>query len=45
MFTGKILTKKIIQNWNKFILNIFKANVDTLHSAKCITYSILVDKK
>ena len=45
MFTGKILTKKFIQNWNKFILNIFNENVNTLHSAKCITHSILVDKK
>jgi len=47
MFTGKILNKKFIQNRNKFLftLNIFKENVKTLHSAKCITYSILVDKK
>ena len=37
VFTRKILTKKFIQNWNKFTFNIFKENVKTLHSAKCIT--------
>jgi len=40
-----ILTKTVIQNWNKFTLNIFKENVKALDRAKCITYSILVDKK
>jgi len=45
MFTEQILTKKFIQNWNKLTLNIFLKNVKTLHSAKCITDIILVDKK